>query len=159
EARPPAVEPPVRKSQPARAASVPQPNGLDDALATPLSSLVELPSRMVTFAEREGLVTLGDLARRQPEELLAQRNLGRKSIQDARRIIEERTGCTWEELASRTAPTGVASTNAVAGAAVMPSGPRTWDELRLTLDDAQKGVLLRDLDLPARLRAYTEREG
>ncbi|MBX3230659.1 MAG: hypothetical protein KIT84_00465 [Labilithrix sp.] len=69
---------------------------LEAALSTPLASLA-LPARLANFVERRGYQSVADLARLSPEELLVERNLGRKSVSDARLAIQGALGASWEE--------------------------------------------------------------
>ena len=133
---------------------------LQAILATPLAEH-DMPTRMMNWAVRSGLATLGDLARRAPSDLLAERNLGRRSVQDARAILEAATGRRWEELVgdssvpSNPAPlTGPAPPPPIADI----SAAKNWDELRRLLSEDQRAIPLDEIGLPARLQTYAERE-
>lgn len=69
---------------------------LDAGLSTPLTSLA-LPTRLANFVQRRGFQSVADLARLSPEELLLERNMGRKSVHDARFAIQEAVGASWEQ--------------------------------------------------------------
>jgi superfamily I DNA/RNA helicase/mRNA-degrading endonuclease RelE of RelBE toxin-antitoxin system len=121
-------------------------------LATSLAD-VGLPTRMMNWAERMGLSNLGDLARRAPSDLLAEKNLGRKSVQDSRLVVERATGRRWEELVGEVHEPSVPSAR--------PNGNRaasSWDELRRLLSDEERAILLSTIVMPARLSNYVERE-
>lgn len=79
----------------------PPPVAAQPAILDTLLAHLPLPTRMASFAEREGLVTLGDLLRRSPRSLAGQRNLGRKSIADTRALLEPLVGSSWEEALER----------------------------------------------------------
>lgn len=151
---PPARDAVVASAAPARAATpVPlaaDPGALQAVLARPLSEL-HLPTRLANWVHRAGLETLGALARTAPSALLAERNLGRKSIQDARGLIEGMTGRLWEDLVDEAPGDGT----------LVPGTPdtSTWDGLRRALTDEQRALPLSDLPLAARLVTYATREG
>lgn len=116
------------------------------SLDTRIESVADLPTRMRNYAERNDLVTLGDLARLDPAQLLGERNLGRKSIADTRTILEGIAGAKWETLSS--------------GAAGSPDAPKhlRWDAWREALTPAQRETNLAAIDLPSRMRTFVERE-
>ncbi len=145
---------------------------LERAFATPLDAL-SLPTRLQSWADRKGLGTLADLARIPPRDLLPERNLGRKSIFDARTAIEARLGCTWEEAAlllatmdrsgTASVPDGAEPGSGTAvheGAAASPPGLESddWDVFRSSLPDALRATSLDAVDLPARVRTYSRAE-
>lgn len=144
---------------------------LERAFATPLAEL-SLPTRLQSWADRKGLETLADLARIPPRDLLPEKNLGRKSIFDARKALEARLGCTWEEAAlllakmdrggTADAPDGVegSATAGSEGAAALPSGLESddWDVFRTSLPDALRATPLDAVDMPGRLRTYVRAE-
>lgn len=121
---------------------------LSGLLAQPIADLA-LPTRMKNWARRAGLNTLGELARKSPEELLAQPNLGRKSVKDTQAFLERATGRRWEDLA--------------AGAQATTSGDAVfgdpWDALRARLTDAERALPLDTMEMPARLRSFVESQG
>ncbi len=121
-------------------------------LDTPVERLL-LPARMANFAQATGLRTLRDLAMRHPAELLMERNLGRKSIADARAVIEPLLGMSWEEAS------GGAQVEAPGSEGGGPPSLGPWEALATMLPEA---ALLRSLDdttLPARLRSFAEARG
>lgn len=148
----PAVKPEPAPRRPIAAMS------LEKVLATPLSRITELPQRMFGFAEREGLTTLGELVRKAPSDLIGEPNLGRKSLQDTRRVIEAMTGRPWEELVrSPSTPPGADAT-----APLSPDHPAivdAWDAARVRFSEEQRAIALADIELPARLRTLATREG
>lgn len=120
------------------------------ALSTPLLDLLDLPPRIASFAYTEGLETLGDLARISPEELLAERNLGRKSVGLTRRILEERTGVSWEAIACpQRAPSEPPE----------DPDPDGWDAVRKRLGDDHRRIPLVALEIPPGLRGRLEARG
>jgi superfamily I DNA/RNA helicase/mRNA-degrading endonuclease RelE of RelBE toxin-antitoxin system len=115
------VEAAARPERPAPDPVPPSPEPAQTAiLDTPLV-YIPLPKRMESFAEREGLVTLGDLLRRSPRSLAGERNLGRKSIVDTRAVLEPRLGLPWEEALRRLTAGGT-----LAPLPVVVSVPAPW---------------------------------
>lgn len=96
-----------------------------------------LPKRMLGYAEREGLTTVGELVRRSRVELAAAKNLARGSIEATRSTLVQ---C------------------AVEGPSAEPR-PSTWDALSSSLPDWLLATPLAHLELPARMRVFVEREG
>jgi superfamily I DNA/RNA helicase/mRNA-degrading endonuclease RelE of RelBE toxin-antitoxin system len=148
--RPPTRRPSASSASPAAPAS----DDLASLLARPLGEL-QLGTRMQNWVDKKQLVTVGDLARLAPADLLAERNLGRTSVKQAREALEAHTGCKWEELLER------------GRAASLPDGPRptdaevatnAWDRLRMSLTDEQRSVPLSQMPLSARVRTVVERE-
>lgn len=137
---------------PPAATSDSQSRELSRALSTPLLDLLDLPPRIASFAYTEGLETLGDLARISPDELLAERNLGRKSVGLTRRILEARTGVAWEDIAHP-------------DRARVPSeppedpDPHGWDVVRKTVRDEHRRIPLVALGLSPGLRERLEQRG
>jgi hypothetical protein len=80
-----------------------------------LDGTLRLPTRMLNWAERKGITTLGQLAHIAPEELLAERNLGRLTVARTRRVIEARLGAAWEDLAALSGAAEHAAPNDLAG--------------------------------------------
>jgi superfamily I DNA/RNA helicase len=150
---PPQMQPPVfpPPAVPLASAAAGVSASLAAVLATQLSS-IDLPTRMQNFVELVGIETLGELVRRSPQDLMQERNLGRKTIKDTRALVERLTGSSWERLAA--APQVDASAAAAATADLT-----TWDGLRVSLTDAQRATKLERMALPARLRNYASREG
>ena len=152
ETRPPSMPPPdVRPSVPSTGSGLgPRPMAVSEAiLARPLSEL-DLPTRMENWAAAAGYTTFADLIRHSPSELMAVRNLGRKSVRDTRAIVERVTGRRWEELVENE---GQATTE---GGALLPTTP--WDVMRTALTDRQRAIRLDDMDLSTRLKTFVARE-
>lgn len=124
---------------------------LAQVLSQPIASLA-LPTRMKNWAQRNGLIALGELARHAPGELLAQSNLGRTTVKHTRRFLETITGRRWEDL--REAP----FTQAIAVAPSPHMFATPWDAMRATLTSDQQALLLAAMPMPGRLRSYVERE-
>lgn len=156
--RPEAAQPEVAAGRPA---AEPRETAAATPLAIPLESL-SLPTRLFTWAERSGVTTLGELAARSPQSLLAEKNLGRTTIAQARNLIESLLGRSWEELAAEGAPasppleTAPTGPEAMGAAAAPVLGP--WDRLRAALTEEQRVVPLELIELPARVRSYAQRE-
>jgi superfamily I DNA/RNA helicase len=128
---------------------------LAEALAQPLVE-VDLPTRMRNWSNREGLKTLGDLVARSPATLMAERNLGRKTVREVRAIVEGATGCPWEDLIEG----AIASPMSILAAGDAPvDGADGWEVYRKHLTDAQKAIALDQMSLPVRLRTFVVREG
>jgi hypothetical protein len=125
---------------------------LSRALSTPLLDLLDLPPRIASFAYTEGLETLGDLARISPEELLAERNLGRKSVGLTRRILEARTGVSWEAIACP-------DRDRLPSEPPEDPDPHGWDAIRKTLREEHRRIPLIALGLSPGLRQRLEERG
>lgn len=130
------------------AADITVESSLTIALARDLGEF-DLPTRLRNWAERAGIKTLGGLAAHSPGSLLEQRNLGRKSVAEARAFIEDATGLRWEELASKLAATSLALEP-------VSSGLRrhSWDALRTSLAPEHRLLLLDNMPLPVRVRNF-----
>ena len=59
---------------------------------------------MLNWANRNGITTLEEIAQRAPHDLLAERNLGRRSIRETRVVIEDLLQQPWDQLAGSAAP-------------------------------------------------------
>lgn len=116
-------------------------------LATPLMA-VRITSRLLNWAESHGLETLGDLARFAPEELLAETNLGRTSIAQARSIIERVTQRRWEDLLPEPPPERPVEIEET-----------EWDAMRARLTAEQRAIAVADLDLTSRLANHCNASG
>lgn len=119
---------------------------LSRVLATPLLDLLDLPPRISSFAYAEGLETIGDLARIPPSTLLAGRNLGRTSVGITRRLLEERMGVAWEDVACP-------ERNRVPSTPPEDADPDGWDAVRKRLGERHRRIPLGALDLSPGLRA------
>jgi hypothetical protein len=137
---------PLRPAEPASSAD------LRTVLSTPLLDLLDLPARVAAFAYAAGLETIGDLARIPPETLLGERNLGRTSIAITRRLLEERMGVAWEEIAcpERVGPPSAPPED---------PDPQGWDAVRRRVREEHRLIPLTELDLPLGLRDGLERRG
>jgi hypothetical protein len=109
-----------------------------------------LPARMQSYAERNGIRSLRDLARVAPRSLRTERNLGHKTIQQTRALIKQRLGVAWENPPPEP--------RALRPNAKTSTGAR-WDLLRTTLPEAVRATALDDLRLSARVCSYATREG
>jgi Bacterial RNA polymerase, alpha chain C terminal domain len=91
-------------------------------LALPIEEL-HLPLRSYNSLRREGVHTVGDLASRTPQELLAIENIGKASVQEIRQKLAE-LGLTLGESAATAngvAPTSAAAAPAAESAAAQAS--------------------------------------
>jgi hypothetical protein len=113
---------------------------------------------MANHAARQGLATLGDLAKLHPAELVLAQNLGRKSIADTRAVIEPLLGMSWEEAALSTdrelAHTADNEAPASRQLDTGGSGPAGWDDLRSSLAPELLDRPLSVVALPARIRSF-----
>jgi hypothetical protein len=107
-----------------------------------------MPKRVLAWAERRGVRTLGELAAIPRRELLAEPGLGRRSVRDARVLLEQRLGRRWGALA-RTSALG----------AVPFEAASDWDTLRARIPDDLRAAPLSEIALPARVKGYAAREG
>jgi superfamily I DNA/RNA helicase/mRNA-degrading endonuclease RelE of RelBE toxin-antitoxin system len=147
----PQVAEPLRPATPPTVVDAPPPEApaaseeLTRLLAQPIADLA-LPTRMKNWARRAGLTTLGELTRQNPVDLLAQPNLGRKSVKDTRAFLERVTGRRWDDLAA----------GAPAAAMDINVHRSPWDALRARLTDAERGLPLDTMEMPGRLRSFVE---
>ncbi len=111
------------------------------------------PTRLFTWARRAGVHTFGELVAVAPLELLDQGNMGRKTLQDTREVIEREAGQRWEEL--RVAPSGAEILGGNAGA----SAKHEWDGMRRSLSEAERAILLGRVPLPTRVETYVRARG
>lgn len=158
---PPASNPAAPPSNTA-AAFVPAPPDLAEPGLTPQApppgpgetrlDTLPLPTRLLSWAEQRGITTLAELSRIPPRDLIAERNLGRKTIADTRHVLEAALGCSWEEAA-----TGVETSEAPGHEDRFAS--KDWDVMRLALPSVLADASPADVDLPARVRSYMHHEG
>lgn len=144
------VTEPSRVVSPPPGSSTEPPDEMARTLGQSLESLA-LPTRAKNWARAAGLVTLDQLVRRTPAELISQPNLGRTTVMKTRQFIEAATGLRWEDLAT------IASAGPRPAGAVVFASP--WDALRTTLTPEQRALPLGAMPMPARLRTFVEREG
>jgi superfamily I DNA/RNA helicase/mRNA-degrading endonuclease RelE of RelBE toxin-antitoxin system len=141
---------PLSKTKNARTGQVPSPESLP---GTQLMDL-DVPVRLVNWALSKGISTLEELSRCSPQEMLGERNLGRRSIAAARAAIEKHLGLLWEEHAKQggkelALPPALTQEEATARG--------HWDALRATLTPAQCAVVLLEVPFSARVRGYIEK--
>jgi hypothetical protein len=120
----------------------------DDRPSEEDTSIDVLPTRMRNWADAHGVETLGALARIPPDELMGQRNLGRLTIHQTRKIIEARLGVRWEDVSSSGPPEKIT-------AKVRPPGRDPKGQPLAPGED----VSLDDLRLPTRMRNWADRHG
>jgi Bacterial RNA polymerase, alpha chain C terminal domain/Sigma-70, region 4 len=134
---------------------------VDAALAVFLARRVEeaeLPTRIVNWAGREKLLTLRDLALRDPDALLDVPNLGRKSIADTSGFFSLHTGKSWEDLHAQ-----VAAPRSTPSLAEQPSAEdierAAWPLLPSYFAAEVLAQPVRTFDLPTRMLNHCERSG
>lgn len=106
-----------------------------------------LPLRIYNWYQRKGLVNARELVAMSPEDVLAERNLGREAVRLIRTTIEERFGTTWEDVRREL------------GYGPVPSEPQGWNALQSLVPDALGELPLSKLALPARLANHCRRAG
>ncbi len=152
-ARPPAIVPPPVAAE-ADEKTVADETGSDDwdtLLAQPPDRW-PLPTRMLNWCTRKELVSVRDLVALSPVDLLSERNLGRKSVAETRKLIERRFGAPWEDVRRSLAvkdDEGSDSTPALSG----------WAELQLLVPSELAAISVAEIKLPTRLKNYCSREG
>jgi carbon monoxide dehydrogenase subunit G len=102
-------------------------DGLENALALPLEEL-HLPLRSYNSLRRQGVHTVGELASRTPQDLLALENIGRASVEEIRQKLAEH-GLTLGESAATANGLGAAPAAAAPAAEVpepAPAPPEAW---------------------------------
>ena len=147
-ARPPSVASPSAETEAAAEQADPDQRGT--LLAQPVASW-PLPTRMQNWCVNRAIVSVQGLVEWSPIDLMSERNLGRKSVAETRKLIEDRFGVPWEEL--RRAPTGDGE---APSASELPVG---WDALPLIVPDGLTNLPVVELKLPVRLTNYCGREG
>ena len=104
-----------------------------------------LPLRIYNWYRRKGLVSARELVAMSPEDVLAERNLGREAVRLIRTTIEERFGTTWENVRREL------------GYGPAPSEPQGWDALQSLVPEDLQELPVSKLALPARLASYCTR--
>jgi superfamily I DNA/RNA helicase len=138
------------------ARALPEPPATVDPGDTQLDSL-PLPTRMATWLEKKGFTTARELACVAPRELIAERNLGRRTLAETRVVLEKLLGCTWEEAAEAKRATENAPVEAAE--ADDPAKATRWNQLRGALPESLRKIGLDEIAFPARVLTYAEREG
>lgn len=130
------------------------PNDFAQKLTIPLISLV-LPSRLANALERRKIETLEELVRLSPADLLAERNLGRKSIYDAGVVIYRSLGMSWEDakvaLARRSSSSTVGRSDAETMAKRSPN--ERWEDFRERLAPLAS-TPLESMGFPTRVHTF-----
>jgi hypothetical protein len=134
-----------------------EPGALEAGLSTPLA-LFPLPTRLANFVDRRGLQSLADLVRLSPESLLSERNLGRKSVQDARVAIHAALGTSWEDarrhlFRQERGARDLASSAPEATTAVSGAQAARWESFRVRFA-AVSHTPLSDFEFPARVHTF-----
>jgi superfamily I DNA/RNA helicase/mRNA-degrading endonuclease RelE of RelBE toxin-antitoxin system len=142
-------------------------------LLTPVDDL-DLPTRMLNFATEKGVVTVLDLVRWTQPELMAQRNLGRKTVRVSREAIEDLTGRRWEDLtaldrsavlaAHERADAEVSDADVADAVSLGTAHPADlssmpWDALRQALSITDRLARLERIPLPTRARGFATTHG
>ncbi|WP_437986666.1 UvrD-helicase domain-containing protein [Sorangium sp. So ce117] len=170
---PAAVAPELPAPEPAAVAETPASPAFTEQSATPLVATtppaakpgetpllaLSLPVRFMNWAEKKGLTTLGELSRIPPRDLLAERNLGRKTLAETRVVLEAALGCSWEEAATEAEAAARAPAASDASLQEDPFTSKQWDVMRLALPDALASARIDDVDLPTRVVTYARAEG
>ncbi len=156
ESKPPPPAPPKDRQPEVRLTPPPVAAQTEEQLLTTPLALLDLPTRMVNWADRTGVRTLGELARRHPADLVAERNLGRTSIAQTRKLIERITGKKWEQLAGGPTSTPAALSVPLPDRFAQAVAAEDWDLLRVALAEEQRLFLLSAMDLPARVVSFAE---
>ncbi|MBK6809966.1 MAG: hypothetical protein IPG81_13900 [Sandaracinaceae bacterium] len=117
-----------------------------------------LPTRMLNWAERNGVRAFHDLLKWSPAELLAEKNLGRGSVTQTVALVEAATGLSWREL--RVLLHGAAQPLPAPEADPDPDGADLpWDAFRTRLSEALLAAPVDEVQLPTRMRNFCAREG
>jgi hypothetical protein len=113
-------------------------------LDRPLSELL-FPTRIENFISRRGLRTVRDLVAIEPDALLVEPNLGRKSVNDTAQVIRRFLGVTWEDAREGLSSDHVGLPRKTRDSVVPPSAP--------VVEGVHWTVVLRDA-----LRSLSQRE-
>lgn len=133
-----------------------------DSLVAQVVDSWPLPARMLNWCSRKEIGVIGDFVVQDPLDLLSERNLGRKTVAETRRLIELRFGLPWEDVRRRVRRlSGDAETSDDAGpsddagASTVPSG---WAGLQAVVPAEVAVIPVAELKLPTRLTNYCKRE-
>lgn len=121
-----------------------------------VSTIPLMPVRIQHWCHAQGIEYLGELIQWTEPELLRERNLGRKTIQqyvNAVRVFTQHTPAELRQLI-RAAVVGSGQ-----GDGAAPRLPTNWGELDEVLSESVRSVPIKYLDLPTRMLNYCEREG
>lgn len=140
-------EPPAPPLQQRREPPAPPAGDLDARLAQPLTAL-PLPTRILTWAQRTETSTLGDLAKVPPLTLSQQRNMGRRSVAQARQVIERELGMSWEEYCRSLGHGEHDEVDTELGEAT------PWHALAASLPQEALNMEIQRLPLPTRMQTY-----
>jgi mRNA-degrading endonuclease RelE of RelBE toxin-antitoxin system len=137
-----------------KTASKPPPIATEaDIRSTPLFQL-PFPTRLLNWADARGVLTVQQLLRFTPDALLAERNLGRKTVTETRELVEKLLDRAWGEPTTIVAPVAALPRTF---ADALADG--RWDEVRELLTEAQRAYPIPDLDLPARVVTFATERG
>jgi len=144
----PATEPSIEPDSIELASIEPADAQVSDGVERDLASMplrtLGVPTRMLKFADRMGLESLGDLLARTPADLMSEPNLGRATIAATRTIIEALLGEPWGKAKPPEVPP-----------APEPTG---WDAVRQALTDEQRAIHLSSIEFTARVHTFAARE-
>ncbi|MCA9644243.1 MAG: hypothetical protein KC492_26295, partial [Myxococcales bacterium] len=146
------------------------PPRIADLHALPLRSIPGVPTRVLSWAERNQVTSLGEIVAFHPAQAIQERNLGRGSISNMRRAISRATGQTWEALHALVTAGTQSDLSGAPPSALRPqrfaktrpegaAPPTDWDQVLGWLGDDASALPLSAMDLPARMKSYCERQG
>jgi hypothetical protein len=119
-----------------------------EVMAMPLSSF-DVPVRLMNVLERRRVLTLADLVKLSPADLLAEKNLGRKSVHDARTLVEQTLGVSWETARAEHGAHQIE----VAPPSTMKTPAERWDAYGRRFA-ALAEAPLEQFDFPTRVRSF-----
>ncbi|HEU4583695.1 MAG TPA: sigma factor-like helix-turn-helix DNA-binding protein [Polyangiaceae bacterium] len=164
----PAAVEPVEPVEPTNSSTSPAAQNVPDVQGDPLARRLfdlPLPTRTVTWAQRQGLTTVRDLAAWHPDAFAAEPNLGRLTSSETRLALETALGREWEEVWSeldepKTPPPHAdeAEPDDAAGPLPGPDHSR-WNRRGEQLSEPQQRLPLTRLELPTRMRAFCDQRG
>ncbi|HYO98517.1 MAG TPA: DNA-directed RNA polymerase subunit alpha C-terminal domain-containing protein, partial [Polyangiaceae bacterium] len=130
---------------------------------------LDLPTRTLNWAERQGIHTVRELVAWLPETFAVERNVGRRTVRETRERLDSHLGCTCEEarlaarsgtpaIALETAPTDEEAVDS-ATEALTAGGSTGWAAVATSLTDEQRALPLLQVPLPTRMKNFVRAQG
>ncbi|RYG32033.1 MAG: hypothetical protein EON93_11935, partial [Burkholderiales bacterium] len=138
--------------------TLPPPAGADDPrLDLPLASF-ELPARTINFAASRRWRTLREFLSVHPSGFTTERNIGRKTLVETEAAIIKALGLPWIDAWALLVDPAMRANLSPQGDLEDPTSPAArWARLGRT--PRAHDIVLRTLEVPARMRTFLGREG
>ena len=127
---------------------------LPDIVASLLDQPVDhpdLPTRMVNWVENHSIRSYRELVAFGLDELLSQRNLGRKTVRETKELVERFTGMAWDDLRSGNAPAEPDE--------AIPLEKLSWAQLAARMPPCVRDLPLDKVKLPTRMKNHAAANG